>query len=316
MIPSSLIPLLAMAADNKLMSVLQNGARGQARPSGEVGYVAAVVRGGVPAIARAWQPILEPAGYQLVITGVFCHQAPQATFTDSSYLPATCELADLLVVIDELNRGAVGRRYATLIQAKMADFGGGKTINGKMAKRQLHLFEHWPTFTLPAGYDQAPRDFSSCRHPGKPIDCGRYGLITKHPRWNQQKPASSMPGGGTQLGSFFAKMVEDGQTGYGREATGTGDDWSRTVDELMTVTYANVFNYARGFGPGNPQPRGQTACAFTTQSWPSYLDDDWNNFHLGGDIPPPSGPLFRRVEEGPPPGDNISVLRIGIIRED
>ena len=50
MIPSHLIAHLASAADAAIDNVLRVGARGQAMPSGEVGFVAAVVLGGVCAL--------------------------------------------------------------------------------------------------------------------------------------------------------------------------------------------------------------------------------------------------------------------------
>lgn len=317
LIPHSLIPQLAAAADAALLSVLQKGAiaYGQTRPTGEVGFVAAAVLAGLPAIACAWAPILRPAGYQLWINGVFCHQTPQATFTDSKGVTKPCELADLLVVVDDLTIGKARRRWATLIQAKMADASGGKTINKTNDLRQLDLFLHWPEFTLSPGYCPRTRDFSTCQHNGNLLDCGRYGLIDKQPApdWHQQAPAKKMPSGGHRLGSFLAHMVESGQVGFGREATGTGDDWSRTVEELLQVTYANVFNYVTGFGPNNPQPRRRAAVAYMASGGPQ--DFSWYinpMFEQGG---PPSGgrPDYPAAED--PEGVGISLLHIGIARD-
>jgi hypothetical protein len=315
MIPSSLIPRLASAADTALRPVLKTGAvaHGQTTPTGEVGFVAAAVLGGVPAIAGAWRPILGPAGYKLRVNGVFCHQTPQATFSDTSGVSRTCELADLLVVIDDLTGGSQNRRWATLIQAKMAASSGGKTITQAMDLRQLDLYTRWPSFTLPAGYHPAPRDFSTCSYAGLAFDCGRYGLIDGQPNplWHQQSPALAMPAGGLELGAFLAHMVEAGQTGFGREATGTSDDWSRTVEELMTVAYANVFNYAAGFS--GPRSRGHTAIAFSVSDLEQSPEHVFQII-FGGE-PPPSGGRPEQPDDFAPDGGAVSVLRIGIARE-
>ncbi|MER8777007.1 hypothetical protein [Mesorhizobium sp. M0977] len=47
--------------------------------------------------------------------------------------------------------------------------------------------------------------------------------------------------------------------GSSGEATGVSDDWSSTVDELMTRTYAKSFNYISGFS--GRQRRGHSAFA-------------------------------------------------------
>lgn len=311
MIPDFLVSQLAVAADTALLPVLKYGATyyGQTRPTGEVGFVAAMILAGVPALARAWVPILRPAGYQLRINGVFCHQTPQATFTDLAGVKKPCELADLLVVVDDLT---AGRRWAALIQAKVADTGGGTTISGKKNLRQLDLYKRWPPFTLPADYDPRLRDFSTCTHGGALLDCGWYGLIEKklNPDWHQQAPAQIIPPGGYQLGSFLAHMVRSGQSGFGREATGTMDDWSRTVQDLMQVTYTKIFNYAAGFGPKNPQQRQHMAVVYMSKDGYFYPDDALAG--LFGRSPPPSGGRPDYPEGTPPESLGISILRIGI----
>lgn len=309
MIPSSLIPSLASAANTAIDSVLRVGAPGQATPTGEVGFVAAVTLGGVYGIAAAWQPILHPHGYSVKISGVFCHQSPKATFTDNHGNVVSCELADLLVVVEDYTGGSLGRRWAALVQAKMAAPGGGQNLTQPGDLRQLDLLSRWPSFRLPRAYPAGGRDFSTCKHAGKTIDCGRYGLIAKQPNpdWHQQPPAATMPAGGDQLGTFLANMVEIGQVGFGRESTGLGDDWSRTVDELMTRTYANFFNYASGF-PGR-QKRGHSAFAMfaaVPRSLPfAYLSSV--------DIAPPSGGRPDDPAEDP---EGISVLRVTIGRNE
>lgn len=311
MVPSNLILSLATAANAAINGVLRTGATsaGQSPPTGEVGFVAAVVIGGVPALANAWTSILNPAGYSVQITGVFCHQSPMVDFTDAAGTPQRCELADLLVVVDDQTGATPGSRWAVLVQAKMAAAGGGQTLSRTQDLVQLELLSTWPKFTLPPTFLPSSRVFSTCRHAGRASDCGRYGLIDPQPApvWRQQPPAVSMPAGGLELGSFLAHMVETGQTGYGREATGVADDWSFTVDELLRVTASSTFAYSRGFK--TPQPRGVTALA-------TFGSDPFGEPHfpsLWASAPPPSGSRPEGVKDEPP-AEGISTLYIGISR--
>lgn len=114
--------------------------------------------------------------------------------------------------------------------------------------------------------------------------------------------------GGDQLGSFLAHMVETGQVGYGHEATGLGDDWSRTVDELMTQTYSQFFNYAAGFS--GPRQRGHSAFAMAISG--PY---DPSIFNFNSDGPPPSGGRPDELSDDERP-NGISLLRIAIGTND
>src|SRR5690349_11491931 len=87
-------------------------------PTTEPNAVAAIVSVGLPDAASGWSGVLKPMGYSVNVIGVFCHQTPMASFTDSSGNPQTRELADLLVVIDEKVSGSIQDRRAVLVQAK------------------------------------------------------------------------------------------------------------------------------------------------------------------------------------------------------
>jgi hypothetical protein len=316
MIPAHLTSSLSAAADTEIDHALQYGAPGQHPPTGEVGFVAAFVLGAVPGIAQAWRAILRPHGLSVRMTGVFCHQTPRASFTDASGNVRSCELSDLLVVVEDFTTGSSGRRWATLIQAKMANTGGGTTLSAPGDMIQLDLMTRWPNFTLPSAYAPGARNFSTCRYPGTTIECGRYGLIEPSPNvdWHQQAPATSMPPGGDTLGGFLAHMVETGQRGYGREATGTGDDWSRTVDELMRVTSAQAFTHAASFS--GQRQRGVSAIASASDPNPPFWPYPEYWYGLVGDLSLPSGgrPDWPEVGEGEPEGEGISQVRIGITK--
>tara|TARA_R110001599_G_scaffold67445_2_gene190589 strand:- start:624 stop:1568 length:945 start_codon:yes stop_codon:yes gene_type:complete len=313
MIPVSLTSQLANAADTEINRILRIGATAckQSKPTGEVGFVAAFVLGAVPAIAAAWRPILSPAGYSVSMTGIFCHQTPRATFTNSAGLTKSCELSDLLVVVDDMTSGVPTSRWAVLIQAKMAASHGGQSLSGAGDLTQLDLMTHWPAFSLPSTFPPGARNFSTCSYSGTNLDCGRYGLIEPQPTplWHQQAPAPKMPAGGDELGTFLAKMLESGQTGYGREATGRFDDWSRTVDDLMNVTAKTAFTYSAGLK--GPHPRGNTAIALVVCN-PS--GSDFTNGYWMRDTPPSGGDPESPDDDSDAEG--MSFVHIGVLRKE
>ncbi|WP_293397677.1 hypothetical protein [Phenylobacterium sp. RIFCSPHIGHO2_01_FULL_69_31] len=306
-------PSLASAADTAIKQVLLTGATsvGQKKPTGEVGFVAAFVLDGVTEIAKAWKPLLRPHGLSVKMSGVFCHQTPRVTFSYKRGAKKSCELADLLVVVDDLTSEEPTRRWAVLIQAKMSKVGGGQTLSSAGDLVQLDLLTNWPSFTLPLGFQQTPRDFSTCSYAGAAVDCGRYGLIHPQPSpdWRQQAPASSMPTGGAELGTFLARMAE-GRVGYGREATGRGDDWSLTVDELLTVTGALAFKYSAGLAGTHPRLNNKVALVITPADGASPQPWTWGRWAAER---PPSGGRPDVPPDGPG-GQGISFVHIGITR--
>jgi hypothetical protein len=263
------------------------------------------VLGAVPAIASAWKPLLKPHGVSVKMSGVFCHQTPMASFIDSAGVPRTCELADLLVVVDDLTSGTATTRRAVLIQAKMAAAAGGQTLTTQRDLTQLDLLSNWPSFTLPSGFAAGPRNFSTCTYSGSVIECGRYGLLDKQPNpaWHQQAPAASMPAGGAELGTFLARMVQ-GRSGYGREATVTRDDWSRTVNELIKVTAGLAFTYSSGLKGSHPRGNSALALVIADGGYP-FVHGQWAS------APPPTGRRPEQPLDGPP-SEGINLVHIGI----
>lgn len=310
MIPASLTQSLAYWANIAIVDSLTNGAFGQNKPTGEVGFVAAIVLGAVSSISTTWRRVLQPHGFSIRLTGVFCHQTPRASFTDSTGNMVACELADLLVVVDDLTSGHLSTRRAVLIQAKMAQRGGGKTLASMRDLIQLDLLSNWPPFTLPSSFAPGARDFNTCKFAGSPVDCGRYGLIEPQPspKWKQHAPAQSMPHIGEDLGTYLAHMVESGPVGYGREASGTGDDWSGTVNELLNVTGSLVFAHVAGFQ--GKRPRKNVQVAFATSS-----SIDLARFFTDTQLPTGGKPERPDYEEEAG-GQGISLIHIGVERDD
>jgi hypothetical protein len=125
---------------------------------------------------------------------VFCHQSPQVSFVDSTGAPQQCELADLLLVVDEVAGGAIRDRRAVFVQAKMFSWGGTISVPAAV-KDQLELYESWPSFQFVYGpYKAVPRNFAAAGQPGRSADSGRYGGINLPPTaplWEHIVPSTN-----------------------------------------------------------------------------------------------------------------------------
>ena len=308
---SSLLTSMALSADKALEQVLLRGApRMQNPPSAEVGFVAAVVMGGIQGIANAWVPCLKSYGYSLRLHGVFCHGAPLVKFRSaSSGHRDRCELADLLVVADQVDQsGQPIRRMASLIQAKMAARARRVTFNMVSGKRQLYLYQKWPVFSFEdSAYGCKSYSLMSiCNR-----NAGSFGVIDQHfknspkspPMWTQHdpEPTPDCLANTPTLGEFLAQMILGNGVTCGRIAFPKGtDDWSQVVDLLLRVTYQKTFKHKGTFGPYEP-PRGVMAFLNRAQ-WPQQrsISRDWQ--------PPFDG--FEIIEDGEPGG--ISILKIEV----
>ncbi|TBB21342.1 hypothetical protein ELH51_05900 [Rhizobium ruizarguesonis] len=273
-------------------------------PRTEPGLVAAVTTYAIPRIARDWRRILKPLRTQFEVSAVFTHQAPKVRFASGIKARATCELADLLIVVDDAR---TGRRQAALIQAKMAGQRGTVQISRQQDKLQLELFQKWPRFDFEEPiYNLAGVDFHSG---GSAAECGRYGVIDRHlispPIWSQMPP-STVPGktlGAPMLADFIVGLVSNR---VGREATPSlASDWSKTVEALMTVTYGRFSHQRQSLGP-LAFPRGNTTQAFLLQG--SVIQ---TSISTDGLLPVDAEPEPVFIDEEPPNGA-LSVIRIGL----
>ncbi|MBY5401045.1 hypothetical protein [Rhizobium leguminosarum] len=256
---------LVASADAAIGQSLSNGAPGSVKaPRTEPGLVAAVVVEAVPAMARAWRSHLQPLGLAVEISAVFTHQSPKVRFTSSANVTGICELADMLVVIDDLRTKI---RTAALVQAKMAAQRGWVKIGGYQNKLQLNLFQNWPPFDFEEKvYNLQQVDFQKS---GGAAGSGVYGIIDRHwltaprvPNWKQLDP-SVVPGAtaaAPTLGEFIVLMLGNKA---GRDATlgQYPSDWARTVEALLKVTFHNQFHERRSMG-ASAFPRGNTTMAF------------------------------------------------------
>ncbi len=307
MIPASLVPTLANDADLAIDQVLRNGVPplGLGPPKSEPAFVAAFVLGAVADIAARWRAHLRPLGMRIRATGVFVHGAPRVSFTDSSGGRKSCELSDLLVVLDDERAGKLIDRQAVLVQAKMAP-GGTTTLTRPGDLTQHDLMSGWPPFTFNArSYRPHARDFSTCRHSGATIDCGRYGLIDNKPttpQWYQHVPSAKFAVSTYTFGKFMGDMTGPRYPTSGRPALGRADDWSDTVEELLQVTRSKTFSLRRAL-PGR-HDRQKDALAMIEVS-----EQHLPIFTYGSGPPPPW------EDQGEPEDEGISTAHVVIERE-
>ena len=302
MVPVSLIPMLGSAAHSAILPSLTTGATafGQSSLKTEPDFVAALVLGGVPDIAVAWTRILRPRGIRLSLQGVFCHNRPQVTYPASnasslgSRLPQ-CELADLLLVIDDKTAGAPPTRRAALVQAKMAKGKPSIALRGGDLV-QLRLLQHWPPFNfVDKGFSKRSRDFNKAVTRPVAASSGLYGVIDKaRPDWQQVATPSiqQVSVSGAKFGDYLAGMADGSKAATGRAAIpGGNDDWSFTVDELLKVTGTSSFTVRSIASSPMRGMTKQAGLVFAfgqngTTSWSYRLGDYWRQGGGGGSEPP------------------------------
>lgn len=263
MFPRKAVEEMADAADAAINRALFNAAQLMSGGShSELAYVGAVTLEGLHGISDAWKPICRNYKMAMRLLGVYCHASPMVVF-DGKSKGTKCELADLLVVTDVREKGRLTRR-AALIQAKMARAKDRVSLTGKSSRNQLDLYQHWYPFDFAeSAYNMTKVDFRVGAQPG---NSGTFGVIDPRfygePYWTQHV-ASPTPRRFSrrtpQLGRFIAEMADGRRPGFGRLATpALKTDWSKTVELLLTETYARAFANKTGKGPPRP-PRGTNA---------------------------------------------------------
>lgn len=246
---------LAVVADLVTEKVLTHGGIETKIPVGEVSAVETMTRDGFAEIAVAWHPIVAAMNYRLDLHAIFVHSRPQVRWDRADGSSGRCELADLLVVVDHKGPGSAKDRTAVLIQAKLLKNGAIRLQGSEHV--QFELLSSWPGFTfVTPGYASNKRDFSDESLFARAISSGEYGGIdlAASPRlWVQEMLAPlRTTEGRVSLGELLAGMAQ-GNDNFGRQACiGGADDWSFTIDELLSVTAALPITKASG------APRGRS----------------------------------------------------------
>jgi hypothetical protein len=307
---------LITAAGSLIATALQNGRPpAVAKPCNEPTAVAAVTWVGLPDVVAQWRPVLRRLGFTLSLHSVFCHQSPQVSFNDKNNAPQLCELADLLIVVDEKVSGTIRDRRAVFVQAKM--FSGGKISITALSRDQLELYETWPLLTFVSGpYQKIARDFTATGQPGSSSESGRYGgidLPQNAPLWENIVPSTTPAmrrGNGMELARFVAGMVV-GDAAVGRAAkAGGSDDWSMTVDEILSITAGQSVWLAASIGKGVSRPRGETSPIFVTPNMADFAASSMPP------APPSGGPPGDDTILASGPEEGISFVRLIFARAD
>jgi hypothetical protein len=262
-LPSTLAQQLSLAAGPVITNVLAQGGVHTSKPSGEVGAVRTMTLDGFDGIAAAWAPIIRSHGYRIDLRAVFCHSSPQVTFKPlphpnytSGKNPRQCELADLLIVIDHVDRFKhIDERRAALIQAKILKGGAVKPTGQEWVQHELLAW--LPSFKfVDHAYDPRIRDLIQTPSVGLVAQTAEYGgldLSSSTPIWSHELTQTSAPWFHSRiaLNNYLACMAT-GDPSCGRKAViGGADDWSFTVDELLRVTAARSITSGCSVARGN-----------------------------------------------------------------
>jgi len=302
MLPPLLAAALCRAAEPVISKVLAHGGALGGKPNGEVSAVRTMTIDGFAAIAAAWSPIIRTHGYSINLRAVFCHSRPHVTFAPvphPNYLggttPRRCELADLLIVMDHVDRSKmIDERRAVLVQAKILKSGAVKPMGKEWVQHELLAWLPAFTFVDP-GYDARSRKLSQAPIVGSPAQTAEYGgidLNSSPPEWRHELTQTTAPWfkSPISLAKYLACMAI-GDPSCSREAVrGGSDDWSFTVDELLRVTAALPINKMSGVARGNDNIVG--FIADTSSFTPYGFGGGGGIDEFDGDIPEwPEGPI-------------------------
>ncbi|TCQ07679.1 hypothetical protein C8J34_104140 [Rhizobium sp. PP-F2F-G36] len=299
MLPSSLTHTLSIAADPVIANVLAYGGARTGKPSGEVSAVRTITLDGFDEIAAAWSPILRSFGYRIDLRAVFCHSRPHVTFAPVPHpnhpggkTPRRCELADLLIVIDHVDRSQkIDDRHAVLVQAKMLKSGSLKLSGGEWVQHELLAWLPAFTFVDP-GHDPRSRDLNGTPLVGSPAHTTEYGGIDlkgSRPEWLHQLTQKTAPwfNSPVSLADYMARMATGNSVCSRKALRGGLDDWSFTVDELLRVTAARPITKKSGVARGNDNVVG-----FIADTSSLAGADDGGGDYVEGDMPEwPEGPI-------------------------
>jgi hypothetical protein len=280
MLPPTLAEELFRAAKLVIAKVLAHGGARSAKPSDEVSAVRTMTLDGFDEIAVAWSSIIRTYGYSIDLRAVFCHSRPQVRFAPVPHpnysAGATlrrCELADLLIVMDHVDRvKKTNDRRAVLVQAKILKSGAVNLSGREWVQHELLAW--LPAFTfVDSNYDPRSRKLNQAPLVGSPLLTAEYGgidLTSSPPKWRHELTQTTAPwfNAPISLAHYLASMATGGRLCSREAVRGGSDDWSFTVDELLRITAAHSITKAGGIARGNNNVIGLIAdtSAFITNS--------------------------------------------------
>ena len=113
---------LAGLADQEIARALR-GQAGALPPASRTEALGMLISEALPIAADAWDRLLARREIVVQFFGAFTFSAPQVEFADLSGHGRRCDLADVLVIVDDLSRAPLDRR-AALIRARMVSLSG------------------------------------------------------------------------------------------------------------------------------------------------------------------------------------------------
>jgi len=267
------------------------------------------------------------------VKSVWIDGTPQACGKTDSGKKVKCELADLLYIVQEVDKaGIVQKRYGTLIQAKMAkkfsEIDGGKSTNKE--RNLLELLDRTMPISLykdtsgkvpintvssSNSYIMSNAPSPSVAHPKIGLmDCARYLLISKfllsiYPRWSSPF-LIGWPDSRVEKYIKAPISVEETitllhQGALGRKILDSKDvascDWSRMVWDLLG-SYAGILMNTKD---SQPRVLQHSECLFFSTG---NMEFEFG-FRRLREAPPPGGPSME-TEHFPAPGISAVVINM------
>ncbi len=225
---SAITVQLAARADEAVGRVLA-GETGMAPPLDAREALGATVSAGLPGAADAWLEILEPEGLALGLVGAFSFGAPIVEF-QAGGASHRCSIADLMIVVDDLT-GRERDRRALLLRTRQT-----VANDAPCSDAERSLDEGWPAFRF---VDEAENAGPTPRRRlgGETrFSClAQVDLMLPARTW-RMVGCTVTPGmaEGVSLGRLIVEMAR-GRAGR-RAPEFDGDDWSRTLNDLLVRT--------------------------------------------------------------------------------
>lgn len=312
-----------------LVSMIEawNNCRVRADDPEEPDFVASLVLNGTKIIDHEWRNVFNSLGFQIAVTGIFCHQTPKVSF--GSMKGKSCELGDLLWCHVHTDNDGNVIRNAILYQAKKSADQPYKLHRNDAD--QLRLYSQWPAFT----YVSSGSLNGQSRHvkPSAPRRGAQYLLIDDRPPERPESGILGIPGtypigsciannpimDHSDLGLEFVHSLEllSGDPFDDRKTAIQEKGWSNVVWDILESSAKKAFRRVRSGYSNEPRTSGVSAsetdgCFFRTapalySSRSSFFDELGDFSFSNMDIPPNRRREGSWFDEG---GGGISVLLI------
>ena len=181
---------------------------------------------------RAYAP-----GYNVAVSGVFCHQKPLANFG----IGKKPELGDILLVYIEESKHSNKKCNALLMQAKKID--KPPYVVHSAENHQLQLYEEWPTFKLARA---GALNGTEINIEPKTLNAGAQYLLFQSPYKDEKKVCCAYPDKKLVPEKKLSDQIIDLMKFFtGRTFTlepSEEDGWSNMILDLIRMSEVSTFN--------------------------------------------------------------------------